>query len=330
MTEEQQQPISNNQPSSETSGNGYSQTEIVNLLQKTIQQLDRIVTQLNSEAIATLPPKATVESLVASTEALATSLEKTETARPATLETPPVITTPTEITQTEELDEFIAEEEATSEEEGFIDRLLPSFSNLQSWWDGVLDKIRSLFPAPWQEKLSDWILTGILAGTIITVLLTSVLLLPQTPQPSSEIVEAPPEVTETPQKTPEIVETPPELKAPGQPEPVEVLPPPEPELTPEQSLIASIQEQVAAITSQYPEGLILSVEANFLGSRLIVTVGDNWYQLNPRRQDKLANSILQRSQKLDFRKLELVNPQGSLLARSPVVGDKMVILKREG
>lgn len=318
MTEEQQPP-------SETFGNGYSQTEIIDLLQKTIQQLDRIVTQLNTEAIATLPSKATVETLVASTEALATSLEKAETATPVTPSVAITETaTPTETTQREEI------EEAVSAEEGFIDRLLPSFSSLQSWWDGVLDKIRSLLPVPWQEKLSDWALTGILAGTVVTVLLTSVLLLPQQPQPSTEIVEVPPEVTETPQKTPEIVETPPELKAPGKPESVEVLPPPEPELTPEQSLIASIQEQVAAITSQYPEGLILSVEANFLGSRLIVTVGDNWEQLNSRKQDKLANSILQRSQKLDFRKLEIVNSQGTLLARSPVVGDKMVILKREG
>lgn len=157
-----------------------------------------------------MPSKATVETLVASTKALATSLEKAETATPVTpsvaiTETAP----PTETTQREEI------EEAVSAEEGFIDRLLPSFSSLQSWWDGVLDKIRSLLPAPWQEKLSDWALTGILAGTVVTVLLTSVLLLPQQPQPSPEIVEVPPEVTETPQKTPEIVETPPELKAPG-------------------------------------------------------------------------------------------------------------------
>jgi hypothetical protein len=328
MSQEQQQPNP-----SETSGNGYSQTEIIDLLQKTIQQLDRIVNQLNTEAIATLPSKNTLETLVASTEALATSVAKTETETPLTPETTPVAAIEsvpsTEMAQTEELEEFIAQEETVPSEEGFIDRLLPSFSSLQNWWDGVLDKIRSLLPAPLQEKLSDWTLTGILAGTVVTLLLTSVLLFPQQPQPATEIVEAPPEVIETPQKTPEIVETPPELKAPGRPEPVEVLPPPQPELSPEQSLIASIQEQVAAITSQYPEGLILSVEANFLGSRLIVTVGDDWYQLNSRRQDKLANSILQRSQKLDFRKLELVNSQGNLLARNPVVGDKMVILKRE-
>jgi hypothetical protein len=108
-----------------------------------------------------------------------------------------------------------------------------------------------------------------------------------------------------------------------------MLPPPKPELSPEQSLIAAIQDQVTGITTQYPEGLVLSVEANFLGSRLMVKMGDDWYKLNPSRQDKLVNSILERSRKLDFRKLEIVNSQGTLLARNPVVGNKMIILKRE-
>jgi hypothetical protein len=190
-----------------------------------------------------------------------------------------------------------------------------------------------VLPVSLQEKLSNGAIAGILGGLIATVILTSVWLLPQQ-QPSTEIVELPPETapetspeaTPTVTEIPDAIETPPELKAPGRPEPVEVIPPPEPELTPEQSLIASIQDQVAALTSQYPEGLVRSVEANFLGSRLIVTVGDDWKTLNPNRQDKLANSILQRSQKLDFRKLEIVDSQGNLLARNPVVGNKMVII----
>jgi hypothetical protein len=339
MSEERQQSTPNNPNPSETSGNGYSQAEIIALLQKTIKQLDRIVNELNAESIENLPSKATVETLVASTETLAASLGKAEVATPETTQVPPAQTIetkpPTEMVSPKPTQEAIASEEIEellpSEQAGWIDRILPSFSSLQTWWDGVLDRIRSWLPAPLQEKLSDWVLTGILAGIIVAVLLTSVLLLPQ---PSTEIVEAPPETApettpETAPETPEVVKTPPELKAPGRPEPVEIIPPPEPELTPEQSLIAAIQEQVAAITSQYPEGLVRSVEANFLGSRLIVTVGDDWYKLNPGRQDKLVNSILERSRKLDFRKLEIMDSQGMLLARNPVVGNKMVILKRE-
>lgn len=333
MSQERQQSTPNHPTPSETSENGYSQAEIIELLQKTIQQLDRVVNQLSAESVENLPSKATIESLLASTETLAASIGKTEVTTPETTQAVPTQTT--EVAPTKPAQEAIAsqeiEEAIPSEEESWIDKILPSFSSLQTWWDGILAKIRSWLPAPLQEKLSDWGLTGILAGIIVAVLITSVLLLPQ---PSAKIGEAPPETApettpEAPSQTPEVVKTPPELKAPGKPEPVEIIPPPEPELTPEQSLIAAIQEQVAAITSQYPEGLVRSVEANFLAGRLLVTVGDDWYQLNPGRQDKLANSILERSRKLDFRKLEIIDSQGTLLARNPVVGNKMVILKRE-
>jgi hypothetical protein len=325
MSEEQQHSAPSDPTPSQTSGNVYSQTEIVELLQKTIEQLDRVVNRLSTESIESLPQKTTLETLVASTEALAASLTQTEA-----IEEPLIQTTPIETPAPEVVRETIVEEESEellpSEEIG-IDRVLPSFNRLQRWWDGVLNRIRSLLPTSLEEKLSDWAITGFLAGVVVTLLLTSVWLLPQ---PTTEVAEAP--VKTTPEASPEptpVLETPPELKAPGRPKPVEVIAPPEPELTPEQSLIAAIQDQVAAITSQYPKGLVLSVEANFLGSRLIVTVGDDWYKINRGRQDKLVNSILERARKLDFRKLAIVNSQGNLLARNPVVGDKMVVLKRE-
>ncbi|NJK50380.1 hypothetical protein HC931_21660 [Candidatus Gracilibacteria bacterium] len=332
MSEEQQQSPSVNPTPSNTSGNGYSQTEIVELLQKTISQLDRIVNQLNAESTATLPPKATVETLVASTKALAASLDKTEVPQPPKPVTKEVPTTPTVETIPTKIDTSSIVSSVASVAKEITEELPPQ---TKSWWERIFDKIRAVLPAPLQDKLSNGAIAGILGGAIAAVLLTSVLLL--TPQPSTEIGELPPETasetspeaTPTISETPEAIETPPELKAPGRPEPVEVIPPPEPELTPEQSLIASIQDRVASLTSQYPEGLVLSVQANFLGSRLIVTVGDEWYKLNPNRQDKLANSILQRSQQLDFRKLEIVNTQGTVLARNPVVGNKMVIIQRE-
>ena len=336
MSEKEQRSTPNNPNPSETSENGYSQTEIIELLQKTIGQLDRIVNQLNTESVE-MPSKIAVETVVTSIEALAASLTETEKVTPVTPVPTETFPTATEIVPTSVASDAIAPEkekvEELSEDKSGIDRILPSFSRLQSWWDGVLDKIRSLLPASLQTKLSDWVLTGILAGIVVTVLLTSVLLLPG--QPTTEIVQSPPSETTpeiappTTSTAPKVVQTPTELEAPGSPQPVEMLPPPKPELSPEQSLIAAIQDQVTGITTQYPEGLVLSVEANFLGSRLMVKMGDDWYKLNPSRQDKLVNSILERSRKLDFRKLEIVNSQGTLLARNPVVGNKMIILKRE-
>jgi hypothetical protein len=92
--------------------------------------------------------------------------------------------------------------------------------------------------------------------------------------------------------------------------------------------VAAIQNQVAEITQQYGSGLIQSVEANFLQSRLIVKVSNEWYELPESEQDALADEILSRSGQLDFRKLEMTDLDGELLARSPVVGPNMVILKR--
>jgi hypothetical protein len=51
--------------------------------------------------------------------------------------------------------------------------------------------------------------------------------------------------------------------------------------------------------------------------------------LKESQQDKLADEILRRSNELDFSKLEITDLKGTLLARSPVVGPNMVILKRQ-
>ena len=195
------------------------------------------------------------------------------------------------------------------------DRLLPSFDSLQAFWDGVLGKVRSWLPESWSEKLSDWGLTGAIATITVVLLLTTVALLPQTP-------------TQEEKTPPATIKAPPELKAPEQPQSVAVEPPPPPVLTPEQSLISAIQNQVAEITEEYGEGLIKAIQANFLESRLIVKVSDSWYELEAQQQDKLADQILGRAVELDFSKLEINDLEGTLVARNPVVGPHMVILRR--
>jgi hypothetical protein len=214
----------------------------------------------------------------------------------------------------------------------------PSFlDKSQNWWGAALAKIRSLLPEI-SSNLSNTALTGIIAGIAVILFWTTSALLSEKPQPSkvasvpdSEPIPAP-TITTSPELT-----TPPELVAPAAPEPIEVTPSPEPEpsptpvveLTPEQNLIASIENQVAEISDRYADGLIQSIQANFQGSRLTVKVGDDWYNLKQSQQDKLATRMLERSKELDFSHLEITDPQGTLLARSPVVGTDMVILKRQ-
>ena len=125
------------------------------------------------------------------------------------------------------------------------------------------------------------------------------------------------------------IEIPSELVSPEEPKTIKLeLVEPEIILTPEQSLIAAIQTRVTEITENYAEDLVISVQADFINSSLLVKVNDLWYELNETRQNKIANEILRRARKLDFQKLEIKDTQGILVARSPVVGTQAIILQK--
>ncbi|NEO11138.1 MULTISPECIES: hypothetical protein [unclassified Moorena] len=196
-----------------------------------------------------------------------------------------------------------------------MNRLLPILSSLGRLWDGTLTKVRSLLPAAWNEKLSDWMLTGAIASVVVVILWTTLALLPKTP---AEVAQVPADTINSPQN----------LEVPQESQLVESEPIPTPELTPEQSLIVAIQNQIAGITAQYGNDLIQAIEANFLRSMLLVKVSDEWYQLNDGQQNTLAQRMLSQSQELDFSKLEITDLEGTLVARSPVVGSSMVIFTR--
>jgi hypothetical protein len=71
--------------------------------------------------------------------------------------------------------------------------------------------------------------------------------------------------------------------------------------------------------------LVKSIQANFRSSDLTITISNDWYKLETTQQQELAADILQLSQALDFTHLQLVDSQNRLLARSPVVGNEMII-----
>ncbi|WP_052055386.1 hypothetical protein [Myxosarcina sp. GI1] len=164
--------------------------------------------------------------------------------------------------------------------------------------------------------------------------------LPEATVPAPEIAENPVVPTPEPppatepieEREPEIPNTtiPLELTAPGDSEEL-LLKTVEPQLqlTPEQSLVAAVRERVTEITQDYSENLILSVRADFIDSKLLINVGNDWYELSDSRQSKLADEILERSRKLDFQKLELKDADDNLIARSPVVGDRAIIYRQQ-
>ncbi len=100
------------------------------------------------------------------------------------------------------------------------------------------------------------------------------------------------------------------------------------ELTPEQKLIAAIEQRITKIATSYEPELLTAIEADLKSSKLSVTVDDQWYQTKSDRQDKIAYEILKRSRQLAFDKLIIQDKDGKLLARNPVVGNRMVILER--
>jgi hypothetical protein len=169
-------------------------------------------------------------------------------------------------------------------------------------WKAILPKLRSLLPAGW-NKLPDWVLTTVAVSLLIFVFWLRAQLLPGKPPALAGD------------------RTPPTLKAPAPAQPVAPT-------SEDPVLIARLQEQVAEVTDSYAEGLIQSVQANFRSDRLIVQLSNAWYGLDLATQNRLATELLNRSRKLEFDKLEMVDSEGELLARSPVVGAKMVIYER--
>lgn len=191
------------------------------------------------------------------------------------------------------------------------------FAVLWNSWVGVLALIRPILPASVSQKIPDWGLTGAFAGILALVLWTS----------STILSSKPPEIAQVPiSGEPTPLTTQPTPEVPVEAEPDEELP--EPQLTPEQRLIASIQEDISSATTEYAEGLIQSIKANFRGSLLVVKITDEWYNLSDSRQDKLAKNMRQRAKELDFSRLEITDSSGNLLARSAVVGEDMIIVNR--
>jgi len=279
----------------------FSQAETVIRLQEAIEQLNSIVSQLNTGTGTVLPPKVAVDNLLNSTQQLAAALKPDEFA---------------------EVEQSLTPDSPIEAAEG-IDDILPDFEQVEGWWTAILNKIRRLLPGGISEKIPDWLITGLLTGSLVTILLVAVISLPKN---TGEIAENMPEPSPSPAAG-EIIATPPELTAPEAPIPVPITKA-KPRLTPEQSLVAAIQQEITDLTTRYPTGIISTVEADFLASRLVVILGDNWYGLEASQQDKLANSVFQRCQSLDFRRLEMKDNEGILLARSPVVGDRVVIVNR--
>ncbi|WP_338441021.1 hypothetical protein VZG28_09005 [Synechococcus elongatus IITB4] len=154
------------------------------------------------------------------------------------------------------------------------------------------------------------------------------------PWPKLQVRLPEPVVTEVePQPAPDLLPPPKAVPVAPPPEPKPAPEPPRPprptEIDPNARLIEAIQSEVSAISDRYSEALILGVEANFVGSRLRLRLSDGWVSLSPAQQDQLAQEVFQQARELGFRRLEIIDEDDRLLARSPVIGSEMLIVRRD-
>lgn len=198
-------------------------------------------------------------------------------------------------------------------------------------WQSIVKLVRSLLPASLSQKLSDPMLNAAIAAILIVALGSTLNVLSGKPAEKIAIelpTNLPGVVAPSAPQSAKFKSNLPNLVAPSAPKPVEIaLPPP---LTPEQSLIVGIQNQVAEITNRLGGGLVKSIQANFVSSILTVKIAEDWYALSELEQNQLVNQMFKEANLLDFRNLEIRNVKGKLIARSPVVGSEMIILERIG
>ena len=127
---------------------------------------------------------------------------------------------------------------------------------------------------------------------------------------------------------PETIEVPAELSSTSRPKKVAIETiPPQLKLTPDQNFIATLNTKIANLDRSQDE-LVAMVTPDLEADLVTVTLTDDWYEISTNRQDKLLSDLFKRSRQLKFTQLKIADSQQNLIARSPVVGKEMVVLRR--
>ncbi|MEM6434882.1 MAG: hypothetical protein AAF773_13690 [Cyanobacteria bacterium P01_D01_bin.115] len=190
-------------------------------------------------------------------------------------------------------------------------------------WQRLLRGIRGRIPAA--ANLSDSVLSGLLIG-ILVLLLTLI----NGVRPPA--VAAPPPAPE-PTSSPELPAIP-EVEVPASRPATPTLP--DAASSPLDTAAAALQsDRIANLQAQLTDSTILnakrvidSVQADFTANRLTLIVNGDWYRLSDYDQTQLAQQLMTQAADLAFTTLELQTTTGELIARTPVIGDEMVIFSR--
>ncbi|PNJ97152.1 hypothetical protein CEP14_04835 [Cylindrospermopsis raciborskii C04] len=118
------------------------------------------------------------------------------------------------------------------------------------------------------------------------------------------------------------------LRSQSEIEPVELIPQPEVTVFIEKQLKEITAISIITKDKQRIElELVQSIKTNFRISEIVIKVNENWYKLESSQQEKLAAKILKSCQEMDLIHVKLVNARNQVIARSPVIGTKMLFFQ---
>jgi hypothetical protein len=214
---------------------------------------------------------------------------------------------------------------------GVIDQIMIILAEGAAIWRNGLRQVRSWLPRPWQRNLNDERMTAIALGLLILWL---VLWNPLGGRGAASRVAVEEPIIPSPALAQRGNPASPAASLAGDEAPLAPAIAADPatdslEPSPEQSLIADIQDRVSKISRSYAVGLIQSVEVNLPQQVIAINLSNDWYGLGAESQDRIAQDIYTQAQGLAFATLQLRDAEeGGVVARNPVVGPSMVILKR--
>ncbi|BAC09640.1 hypothetical protein [Thermosynechococcus vestitus] len=200
------------------------------------------------------------------------------------------------------------------------------------WWQGM-GWVQQRLPAHLQQRYNRTTLTGIAIALLFIVLWLHPLSWFQAPAPPAAKATQHPQasvlVPPRPAPTPTAA-TPPPLPPP-MPKPTPIPTPSAVAIAPASAVSDSltVRQQLLAICDRYSNALDPTLTLTPSEQRLELMLANGWYDLSPAKQDQLAQSLWQTAHDLGYQTVMIMDTEGHLLVRDPVVGDNAIVVRRK-
>ena len=332
--ENQAQPISDQKSESDNS-QSLSKTETIALLNDSIDRLEETIKRI-SEDSAKIPSSNSINNLINTTQELEDTVSEPEaevsSPMPATQESAPQVpqsTPKTTVSSQTSPAQTAAPKSPQKKNLGLIVIVVTAIAIaiVTIFWLWKPQAITSLLPQT--KPIPTEIVTDLDSSPEQTAE-TQVSNSPDLLSDSDGVADFPKSIQPEAEPIEDVVETiiPPELISPGRPKNLKMVTiKPELDFSPEQNLVAALETKLKELVQAYPSEVIQNIQISLTESSLLVQVTDGWYELEPERQNSLGNDILERSRAFGFDKLELKDNSGILVARNPIIGEKVIILQ---